>query len=346
MRGRFVTFVRGFVAASLALAAVAAPAADMSKVYRIAFPTAETGFDPARVSDLYSNTVNEAIFERLLTYDYLARPAKLVPMIAEAMPTVTEGGKVYTFKLRKGIHYTPDPAFKGQKRELVAEDYVYEDACMAPYEALSPDATAEQWEAADEEVTACYSGEYEYESVEPDEDGEADPDPDPGGWNPFEDEVDIEATIDELVASGMARDDAECLVTGLVDAFGHDRALELSDESEELTAEEMQLMTDLTLECMDLGDERGTHIVESQLADRAEELADRADDAGDVRLVPRRRPRQPYSLAIDLVDLVAQIIWSKRQGVRAPCVRLDDLRPRIDELAMDPLDDDGVLQIV
>ena len=36
----------------------------------------ETGFDPARVSDIYSSTVNEAIFERLLTYDYLARPAK------------------------------------------------------------------------------------------------------------------------------------------------------------------------------------------------------------------------------------------------------------------------------
>ena len=29
------------------------------------------------------------------------------------------------FKLRKGIYFTPDPAFKGQKRELVAEDFVY-----------------------------------------------------------------------------------------------------------------------------------------------------------------------------------------------------------------------------
>ena len=29
------------------------------------------------------------------------------------------------FKLRKGIHFTPDPAFKGAKRELVAEDFVY-----------------------------------------------------------------------------------------------------------------------------------------------------------------------------------------------------------------------------
>ena len=118
MHRRFVTLVRSFAAVAALAAASAAPAADLSKVYRIAFPTAETGFDPARVSDLYSNTVNEAIFERLLTYDYLARPAKLVPLAAEAMPQVTDNGRTYTFRIRKGIHYTPDPAFKGRKREL------------------------------------------------------------------------------------------------------------------------------------------------------------------------------------------------------------------------------------
>jgi len=118
--------------AALGLAAVLAAlpvrvlaAADPNKVLRIAFPTAETGFDPARVSDLYSNTVNEAIFERLLTYDYLARPSKLAPMAAEAMPEVTDNGRTYTFKIRKGIYFTPDAAFKGQRRELVAEDFVY-----------------------------------------------------------------------------------------------------------------------------------------------------------------------------------------------------------------------------
>ena len=125
MHRRFVTLVRSFAAVAALAAASAAPAADLSKVYRIAFPTAETGFDPARVSDLYSNTVNEAIFERLLTYDYLARPAKLVPLAAEAMPQVTDNGRTYTFRIRKGIHYTPDPAFKGRKRELVAGDFAY-----------------------------------------------------------------------------------------------------------------------------------------------------------------------------------------------------------------------------
>ena len=121
------------------LIAVSAWAADPGKVLRIAFPVAETGFDPVRVSDLYSNIVNEAIFERLLTYDYMARPAKLVPMTAEAMPEVTDGGRTYVLHLKRGIYFAPDPAFKGKRRELTAADYVYsvkrfaDPANRAPY---------------------------------------------------------------------------------------------------------------------------------------------------------------------------------------------------------------------
>jgi len=123
---RLLGWGRFALAAAVAAAlATGAQAADPGKVLRYAFPAAETGFDPARVSDLYSNVVNEAIFERLLGYDYLARPAKLVPQVAEAMPEVTDTGRVYTFRLRKGIHFTPDAAFKGKPRELTADDFVY-----------------------------------------------------------------------------------------------------------------------------------------------------------------------------------------------------------------------------
>ena len=105
--------------------AATAQAADPAKVLRIAFPAAETGFDPVRVSDAYSNTVNEAIYERLLTYDFLARPAKLVPEVAESMPEITDDGRTYTFRIRKGVYFTPDPAFGGKPRELTADDFVY-----------------------------------------------------------------------------------------------------------------------------------------------------------------------------------------------------------------------------
>jgi ABC-type transport system substrate-binding protein len=109
----------------LVLPVFPASAADMNKVIRHVFPVAETGFDPAAVHDLYSGTVVQAVFETLLTYDYLARPSKLIPMAAEALPQIADDGKTYTFKVKKGIYFTPDAAFKGQKRELVAEDFIY-----------------------------------------------------------------------------------------------------------------------------------------------------------------------------------------------------------------------------
>jgi len=105
--------------------APAAAAADPNKVVRWFFPTGENGFDPVRISDLYSATILEAIFERLLTYDYLARPSKVVPQAAEAMPVIADEGKTWTFKIRKGVYFAPDPAFKGKRRELTAQDFVY-----------------------------------------------------------------------------------------------------------------------------------------------------------------------------------------------------------------------------
>src|SRR5512139_1497914 len=111
--------------AAAALAPHPARAADPGKVIRDVFPVAETGFDPAGVHDLYSGTIVQAIHETLFTYVYLARPSKVVPLTAEALPEVTDGGRTWTIRLKRGIHFAPDPAFKGRKRELVADDYVY-----------------------------------------------------------------------------------------------------------------------------------------------------------------------------------------------------------------------------
>jgi len=102
-----------------------AHAADPAKSLRVTFMAAETGFDPVKTSDVYSGTVIEAIFEPLLTYDYLARPARLVPNTAESLPLVADTGRTYTLKLKKGIYFADDPAFKGKQRELTAEDYAY-----------------------------------------------------------------------------------------------------------------------------------------------------------------------------------------------------------------------------
>ncbi len=102
-----------------------AQAADMNKTLRLGFPTAETGFDPIAVSDLYSNTIIEAILEPMLGYDYLARPVKLIPITLAQMPTVSDNGSTYLFKLKQGILFADDAAFKGKPRELIAQDYAY-----------------------------------------------------------------------------------------------------------------------------------------------------------------------------------------------------------------------------
>jgi ABC-type transport system substrate-binding protein len=109
----------------LGITITGAHAADPSKILRITFQAAETGFDPVRVSDYYSGTVIEAIFDPLLTYDYLARPAKLVPNTAQALPRISDGGKTYVLKVKPDIYFADDPVFKGRKRELVAADYAY-----------------------------------------------------------------------------------------------------------------------------------------------------------------------------------------------------------------------------
>ncbi|OIQ89666.1 putative binding protein YgiS precursor [mine drainage metagenome] len=103
----------------------AAHAADPDKVLHYAFVAPETGFDPAITRDLYSAEVIQSIFETLYTYDYLARPAKLAPQTAVALPEITDGGKTYTIHLKRGIYFSPDPAFGGKPRELTMADYVY-----------------------------------------------------------------------------------------------------------------------------------------------------------------------------------------------------------------------------
>src|SRR5579859_7657684 len=112
----------GLIALSIGLAATAA---DMDKVVRVAYPSAESSLDPQDKSDEASGGIMDNIFDSLLEYDYLARPAKLKPRAAAALPEITEGGRVYTIHLQHGIHFTPDPAFHGKERELVAQDYVY-----------------------------------------------------------------------------------------------------------------------------------------------------------------------------------------------------------------------------
>jgi ABC-type transport system substrate-binding protein len=124
-RDVLLTPAAAFAAASKPTAAAPAPNGAGPKVLRVAFPTAETGFDPAQVQDLYSRTVIGHILDAPLEYDYMARPAQLRVNTLVAMPEVSADYRTFTFRLRPGIYFQDDPAFKGKPRELVAADYVY-----------------------------------------------------------------------------------------------------------------------------------------------------------------------------------------------------------------------------
>jgi ABC-type transport system substrate-binding protein len=122
--------------ASLALVAAASAQSDAppasaaaktpgTKLLRYAFPIAETNFDPAQITDLYSRTVASGIFDAPLEFEFLARPARMRPNTLVAMPEVSADFRSFTFRIKPGIHFADDPAFGGKKRELTAADYVY-----------------------------------------------------------------------------------------------------------------------------------------------------------------------------------------------------------------------------
>ena len=104
---------------------LAQPNAPAPKTLRYAFPIAETSFDPAQISDLYSRTVAAGIFDAPLEFAFMARPFQLRPNTAAAMPEVSADYRSFTIRLQPGILFDDDPAFGGKKRELTAADYVY-----------------------------------------------------------------------------------------------------------------------------------------------------------------------------------------------------------------------------
>ncbi len=122
----FHPFLLALLASLCVASADAADAqAKAPKVLRVAFAGSESGFDPAQISDVVSAAVVASIFDSPLTYDYLARPAKLKPNTAASLPEVNADHTHFVFTLKPGIFFSDDPAFNGRPRELVAADYVY-----------------------------------------------------------------------------------------------------------------------------------------------------------------------------------------------------------------------------
>ncbi len=85
-----------------------------------------SGMDPQFRGDEFINEVITNIFDTLYQYHWLKRPLTLDPLLAEGMPQVSKDGLTHTIKIKKGVKFHDDAAFKdGKGRELVAQDFIY-----------------------------------------------------------------------------------------------------------------------------------------------------------------------------------------------------------------------------
>src|SRR5262245_47882003 len=108
--------------ALLALFAVATEAADAGEVrlgtagtvYRRPLGHDPATLDPARITDIYSRSVSQQIFDGLVQFDQTLTP---VPALAQFWKA-SRDGLTWTFTLRKGIQFH-------HGRELTSDDVVY-----------------------------------------------------------------------------------------------------------------------------------------------------------------------------------------------------------------------------
>lgn len=96
------------------------------KVMRASISEDIKSLDPAVAFDSVSLTVMPLVMESLYQYQYTTRPLKIVPLLADGMPTISNGGKRAVIKLKKGVMFQDSEVFPdGKGRELTAEDFIY-----------------------------------------------------------------------------------------------------------------------------------------------------------------------------------------------------------------------------
>ncbi len=93
--------------------------------FKLAIKDNITTLDPAKAYDVVSSKVLYQSYEQLYEYHYLKRPFSLKPLLAEEMPIISNLGKRYTIKIKKGVHYHQDPSLK-EGRKLKAEDFIHQ----------------------------------------------------------------------------------------------------------------------------------------------------------------------------------------------------------------------------
>lgn len=103
--------------------APAAAGADGRRILYSAAGGAAKSLDPAYADDLAGRDLTALCYDTLVQYDYLARPYKLIPSMAERMPELSADGRSYRFLLRDDLLFAANPGFASiQERKVTAED--------------------------------------------------------------------------------------------------------------------------------------------------------------------------------------------------------------------------------
>ncbi|MFY7992694.1 MAG: ABC transporter substrate-binding protein [Bacteriovoracaceae bacterium] len=131
------------------------------RVIYLVSPEKVAGFDPINASDMYSSNEMGKVYEGLFEFHPLKRPYELMPNLAAEMPTVGADGLTYTVKIKKGVFFHDSPAFKGQKRELKADDFVYSIKRLA-----DPKLMAKGWWVLDDKLVGLNEWRTKYAQAE------------------------------------------------------------------------------------------------------------------------------------------------------------------------------------
>ncbi len=99
---------------------------EKGKVLHVGLRLLPKSFDPPLIEDEGSGKCAAHVYDGLLQYHPYARPYKLIPALAESMPSVSEDRLTFTFRIRKGVRFQDDPCFEGGRgREVTAEDFIW-----------------------------------------------------------------------------------------------------------------------------------------------------------------------------------------------------------------------------
>lgn len=82
-------------------------------------------FDPAIAFNDDSLFVMSQTLETLYQYHYLKRPYEVIPLLADGMPEISDGGKTYLIKIKKGVKYQNYNRIFDQQRTVKAQDFVW-----------------------------------------------------------------------------------------------------------------------------------------------------------------------------------------------------------------------------